>query len=101
MTRRVAKLENELKDSLRQREDLEPLVEFVNSIKSRDELEVFLDLFKDSSVIRFPEHSMRLILDVSEDKRVIITEIFQKVFEELSKQTPSIILKHVEKKGDI
>ena len=97
----MAKLENELKDSLRQREDLEPLVEFVNSIKSRDELEVFLDLFKDSSVIRFPEHSMRLILDVSEDKRVIITEIFQKVFEELSKQTPSIILKHVEKKGDI
>jgi hypothetical protein len=101
MTRRVAELETELKDSLRQREGLEPLVEFVNSFKRRDELEMFLDLFKDSSVIRFPEHDMRLILDVSEDKRVIITEIFQKVFEELSKQTLSIILKPVETKGDL
>lgn len=73
----------------------------MNSFKSRDELEMFLDLFKTSSVIRFPEHSMRLILDASEDKRVIITEIFQKVWEELSRQTLSIILKHVEKKGDI
>jgi integrase len=95
MTRRVAELENELKDSLRQREDLEPLVGFVNSFESRDELEMFLDLFKDSSVIRFPEHNMRLIVDASEDKRVIITEIFQKVFEELSKQTLSTILKRV------
>jgi hypothetical protein len=101
MTRRVAELENELKTSLRQREDLEPLVEFVNSFKSRGELEMFLDLFKDSSVIKFPEHNMRLILDASEDKRVIITEIFQKVFEELSKQTLSLIQKHVEKKGDL
>jgi len=64
MTRRVAELENELKDSFRQREDLEPLTEFVNSFKSRDELERFLDLFKTSSVIRFPEQGMRLILDV-------------------------------------
>jgi len=44
---------------------------------------------------------MRLILDASEDKRVIITEIFLKVFEELSKQTLSLILKHVEKNGDV
>jgi hypothetical protein len=42
MTRRVVELENERKDSLRQREDLEPLVGFVNSFKSRDELETFL-----------------------------------------------------------
>jgi len=101
MTRRVAVLENELKASFRQREDLEPLMEFVQSFKSRGELEAFLDLFKDSWVIRFPEHNMRLIVDVSEDKRVIITEIFQKVFEELSKQTLNTIHKHVEKKGDI
>jgi site-specific recombinase XerD len=100
MTRRVTELENELKASLSQREDLEPLVAFVNSFKSRDELEMFLDLFKTSSVIRFPEHDMRLVLDASEDKRVIITEIFQKVFDELSTQTLSTIQKHV-KKGNI
>jgi hypothetical protein len=74
---------------------------FVNSFKSRDELEMFLDLFKTSSVIRFPEHNMRLIVDASEDKRVIITEIFQTVFEELSRQTLSLILKYVEMKEDI
>jgi len=101
MTRRVSELENELKTALRQREDLEPLVGFVNSFKSRDELERFLNLFKESSVIRFPEHDMRLVLNASEDKRVIITEIFQKVFDELSKQTLSLILKHVEKKDDV
>jgi hypothetical protein len=100
MTRRVAELENELKASLRQREDLEPLVEFVQSFKSRDELESFLDLFKTSSVIRFPEQSMRVILDASEDKRVIITEVFQKVWAELSRQTLSTIQKHVATKGD-
>ncbi|MEE8569879.1 MAG: tyrosine-type recombinase/integrase [Candidatus Bathyarchaeia archaeon] len=101
MTRRVAELENELKTSLKQREDLEPLVGFVNSFKSRDELEGFLDLFKASSVIRFPEQNMRVIIDASEDRRVIITEIFQKVFEELSEQTLSMIQKHVEEKGDL
>jgi hypothetical protein len=61
----------------------------------------FLDLFKESSVIRFPEHSMRLVLGASEDKRVIITEIFQKVWAELSKQTLSTILKHLETKDDV
>lgn len=101
MTRRVTELENELKASFRQREGLEPLVGFVNSFKSRGELEGFLDLFKDSSVIRFPEYNMRLVLDASEDKRVIITEIFQKVLEELSKRTLNTIHKHVEKKGDV
>jgi hypothetical protein len=100
MTRRVAELENELKDSLSQRENLEPLVEFVQSFKSRGELEGFLDLFKDSSVIRFPEQSMRVIIDASEDKRVIITEVFQKVWAELSRQTLSTIQKYVETKGD-
>lgn len=101
MTRRVAELENELKASLRQREDLESLVGFVNSFKSRDDLERFLDLFKDSSVIRFPEQSMWLVLDGSEDKRVIVTETFQKVWAELSRQTLSLILKHVEREDDI
>jgi hypothetical protein len=100
MTRRVAELENELKDSLGKREDLEPLVEFVQSFKSRDELENFLDLFKTFSVIRFPEQSMRVIIDASEDKRVIITEVFQKVWAELSRQTLNKIQKHVETKGD-
>ena len=101
MTKRVAELEHELKDSLRQRENLSPLVEFVNSFKSRDELERFLDVFKTSSVITFPEHSMRLILDASEDKRVIITDIFQKVWDELAQQTLSLILKHVETKDNV
>jgi hypothetical protein len=62
---------------------------------------MFLDLFKESSVIRFPEQSMRLVLDASEDKRVIITEIFQKAFEELAKQTLRTIQKHVETKEDV
>jgi predicted HTH domain antitoxin len=97
MTRRVAELEDELKNSLSQREDLEPLVEFVNSFRNRGELEGFLDLFKTSSVIRFPEQSMRVVIDASEDKKVIITEIFQKVWSELSKQTLNTIQKHVEK----
>ena len=101
MTKRVAELEGKLEEALRNNERLEPLTEFMNSFKSRDELETFLDLFKASSVIRFPEHSMRLILDASEDKRVIITEIFQQVWDELAKQTLSIILKHVATKGDV
>jgi integrase len=101
MTRRVAELEHELKASVGQREDLEPLVGFVNSFKSREELERFLDLFKESSVIRFPEHDMRLVLDASEDKRVIITEIFQKAWAELAKQTLRTIQKHLETKDDV
>jgi hypothetical protein len=44
---------------------------------------------------------MMLILDMSEDKRVIITEIFQNVWAELSRQTLSLILKQGGKKGDI
>ena len=50
--------------------------------------------------IRFPKQSMRVIIDASEDKRVIITEVFQKVWAELSRQTLSTIQKHVETKGD-
>jgi integrase len=104
MTKRVAELEHELKDSLRQREDLEPLVEFVNSFKSRDELERFLDVFKTSTVIRFPEHKMQLIIDHlegGESKRMMITEIFQEVFDDLAKQTLRLILKNLEKKDNI
>jgi len=104
MTKRVAELEHELKDSLRQREDLEPLVEFVNSFKSRDELERFLDVFKTSTVIRFPEHKMQLIIDHlegGESKRMMITEIFQEVFDDLAKQTLRLILKSMEKKDGI
>ena len=56
-----------------------------------------LDLFKSSTVIRFPEHKLRLILDKLEDneeKRMIITEIFQEVWEKLTEHTLSIITKH-------
>ena len=49
MTRRVTELEKELKASLRQGKDLEPFLGFVNSFRSREELEQFLDLFKESS----------------------------------------------------
>jgi site-specific recombinase XerD len=82
MTRRVTELEKELKASLRQRAHLEPLVAFANSFTSRDELERFLDVFKTASVIRFPEHKMRLVIDKlegGESKRMMITEIFQDV----------------------
>jgi integrase len=104
MTKKVTHLERELRDALQQRKDLEPLVEFVHSFKSRDELEHFLELFKASSVIRFPEHKMRLVmanLDGGESKRLMITEIFQEVFEELSRHTLSLILKHLETKDDV
>jgi integrase len=104
MTRRVTELEKALKASLRQREDLEPLMEFAKSFKSRDELERFLDVFRTSSVIRFPEHKMRLVIDYLDggaSKRMMITEIFQEVFEELAKQTLSLILKNLETKDDI
>ena len=104
MTRRVTELEQELQEALRQREDLTPLVEFVNSFTSRDELERFLDVFKTSTVIRFPEHKMQLVIDHlegGESKRMMITEIFHEVFEELAKQTLSLILKNMETKDDI
>jgi hypothetical protein len=38
-----------------------------------------------------------VVIDASEDKKVIITEIFQKVWSELSKQTLNTIQKHVDK----
>ena len=110
MTKRVTELESKLKETLNQNEVLEPLVEFVNSFKSQEDLQTFLDLFKASSTIRFPEQKMKLVLDVplktdetlkklesKNGKRVLITEIFQETWEKLSEQTLKIVLKHLEK----
>jgi site-specific recombinase XerD len=100
MTRRVAELENELKDSFGQRENLEPLTEFMNSFKSRDELQSFLDSFRSASVIRFPEHKLRLVLEKledGEDKRVMISEIFHEVWEKMTQQTLDLVLKHLDR----
>ena len=63
LTRRMVELENELKASIRQREYFESLTEFVNSFKSRDEMQSFLDSFRKASVIRFREHKLWLILE--------------------------------------
>lgn len=113
MTMRVSELENRLQDALKQNKTLEPLTEFVKSFESRENLQTFIGLFKTSSVIRFPEHRMRLVLDVptktgkilqklteEKGKRIFVTEIFQEVWEKLSEQTLDIVLKHLEKESD-
>jgi len=100
MTKRVTDLKGELADALRQRQDLEPLLEFVHSFKSQDELQSFLDSFRSASVIRFPEHKLRLVLEKFEgrdDKRVMISEIFHDVWEKLTEQTLDLVVKHLEK----
>jgi len=94
----LASLENEIKASLSQREDLDPLTEFMNSFKSREEMQSFLDSFKNASVIRFPEYKLRLVLEKlegREDKRVMISEIFHEVWEKLTEQTLDLVLKHL------
>ena len=103
MTRRVTELETELKASLSQREDLEPLTEFMHSFKSREEMQSFLDSFRSASVIRFPEHKLRLVLeklDDREDKWVMISEIFHEAWEKLTEQTLDLVLKHLEKEDN-
>ena len=112
MTKRVTELESKLKEALSQNEDLGPLLEFVNSFKTKEDLQTFLDLFKASSIIRFPEQKMRLVLDVplktvetlkklekKNGKRVFVTEIFQEVWEKFSEQTLRIVLEQLEKKS--
>ena len=110
MTKKVTELESNLKETLSQNENLQPLSEFVNSFKTKEELQTFLDLFKTSSIIRFPEQKMRLVLDVplktgetlkkleKNGNRVFVTEIFQEVWEKLSEQTMRIVLRQLEKK---
>lgn len=100
MTKRVAELESKLGEALRTNKTLEPLTEFMNSFKSREELKSFLGSFKSASVIRFPEHKLRLVLEKlegGEDKRVIITEVFHDVWEKLSEQTLDLVLKHLDR----
>lgn len=101
MTKRVAELESTLEDAVRMNEVLAPLTEFITSFKSRDEMQSFLDLFKRSSVIRFPEHKLRLVLeklDDREDKWVMILEIFQEVWDKMTEQTIERVLKHLKEK---
>lgn len=75
-------------------------------------MRTFLDLFKGSSIIRFPEQKMRLVLDMplktgktlkklenKNDKRVFVSEIFQEVREKFSEQTLRIVLEQLEKKA--
>ncbi|MFH0748834.1 MAG: site-specific integrase [Candidatus Bathyarchaeota archaeon] len=103
MTKKVTNLERELVDALRQKEDLQPLVEFAKSFKSHEELETFLDLFKTSSRIRFPEQGMLLLSGVPDDKRVVVSEIvyevFHKIWENLSRQALSLVLQRLEEKS--
>jgi len=100
MTKRVAELESKLREALRTNETLEPLTEFMNSFKSREEMQSFLASFKSASVIRFPEHKLRLVLeklDDQEDKWVMISELFQDVWEKMTEQTLDLVLKHLQK----
>jgi len=100
MTKKVTDLELELVDALKQRKTLEPLVEFAKSFKSREELEKFLDLFKTSTTIQFPEKGMLLVSGVPEDKRVLVSgivyEVFHKILENLSKQATELVLQRLE-----
>jgi integrase len=111
MTKRVAELESILKETANQNEDLQPLLEFVDSFKSQDELQTFLDLLKTSSIIRFPEQKMTLVLDVplktgetlkklerKNGKRIFVTEILQEIWEKFSEQTLRIVLEQLERK---
>lgn len=78
------------------------MTESMNSFKRRDELESFLGLFKSASVIRFPEHKLRLVLDKlegREDKGVMISEIFHEVWEKMTEQTLDLVLHHLEKEN--
>ena len=101
MTKRVTELENALQDAVRTNEALEPLTEFMDSFKSREEMQSFLDSFRSASVIRFPEHKLRLVLDKldnREDKWVMISEVFHDVWEKMTQQTLDRVLKHLEEK---
>ena len=87
---RIAELEGSLREALRQNEKLKPLLEFIASFESQEELQTFLDLLKTSSTINFPEHKLKLVLERLEgnqDKRLIVSEIFQEVWEKISEQT--------------
>jgi hypothetical protein len=103
MTKRVAELESKLEDALRTNEDLAPLIELMNSFKSRDELHSFLASFKSASLIRFPEHKLRLVLerlDDQQDKWVMISEIFHEAWEKLTEQTVDLVLKRLQKEDN-
>jgi len=103
MTKRVTELENALQDAVRTNEALEPLTEFMDSFKSREEMQSFLDSFRSASVIRFPEHKLRLVLDKldnREDKWVMISEVFHDVWEKMTQQTLDRVLKHLEEKDN-
>ena len=103
MTKRVAQLESKLEEAFKTNERLEPLTEFMDSFKSREEMQSFLDSFRSASVIRFPEHKLRLVLDkldTKEDKWVMISEVFQDVWEKMSQQTLDRVLKQLEEKDN-
>ena len=95
-------MESELVDALKEKKDLEPLVKFAKSFKSHEELEKFLNLFKTSSVIKFPEKEMLLVSGVPEDKRVLVSEILyevtHKIWENLSQQALELVLQRLEEK---
>jgi hypothetical protein len=100
MTKRVAELESRLQKALTTNKRLAPLTEFMNGFKSRDELQSFLDSFKSASVIRFPEHKLRLVLEKlegREDKWVMISEVFHEVWEKMTEHTLDLVLRHLEK----
>ena len=103
MTKRVAQLESKLEEAFKTNERLEPLTEFMDSFKSREEMQSFLDSFRSASVIRFPEHKLRLVLDkldTKEDKWVMISEVFQDAWEKMSQQTLDRVLKQLEEKDN-
>ena len=103
LLRRFRNLEDAHEDAIKKNESLKPLTGFVGSFKSPKELELFLDEFRGASVIRFPEHKLRLVLEKREgreDKRVLITEIFHDVWEKMTEQTVDRVLKQLEETND-
>ena len=100
LRKRFRNLEDAHEEVVKRNESLKPLTEFMNSFKSREELQSFLDSFKSASVIRFPEHKLRLIMEKlggGEDRWVMISEIFQDMWEKMTEQTLDLVLKHLEK----
>jgi hypothetical protein len=103
MTKRVAELETKLEAALSANERLEPLTDFMNSFTNREELNNFLDLVRSASVIRFPEHKLRLVLqklEGREDKWALLSELFHESWEHLTEHTLDLVLKHLEEKED-
>jgi hypothetical protein len=95
---RIGELEQALGDAQKRNDELEPLVEFVASFKSREELQTFLDLVRASSGIVFPEEKLKLLFEKlkgSEESQAVMTDLFRNVWTEVVMATVDAILQQL------